>query len=71
MTNSYSTFMLLRNLPNPFQNDLVSHVKSAIDDKNVLQLVLDGDQGLMRHVILVERPKRIDCRGSQTSPAVG
>ena len=44
------------NLPNPFQNDLVSHVKSAIDDKNVLQFVLDGDQALMRHVILADDP---------------
>ncbi len=44
------------NLPNPFENDLVVHVKSAIDDKNVLQFVLDGDQGLMRDVILVDDP---------------
>ena len=44
------------NLPNPFENDLVSHVKSAIDDKNVLQFVLDGDQALMRHVILADDP---------------
>ena len=44
------------NLPNPFENDLVSHVKSAIDDKNVLQFVLDGDQRLMRHVILADDP---------------
>ena len=44
------------NLPHPFQNDLVSHLKSATDDKNVLQFVLDGDQGLVRDVILVDDP---------------
>ena len=44
------------NLPNPFQNDLVCHLKSALDDKNVLQFVLDGDQRLMHHVILVDDP---------------
>src|SRR5579883_1478721 len=42
------------NLPNPFENDLVVHAKCAIDDKNVIQFVLDGDQLLMRHVILAD-----------------
>ena len=49
-------FSAFLNLPNPFQNDLVFRVKSAIDDKNVLKLVLDGDQPLMRHVILADDP---------------
>ena len=44
------------NLAHPFENDLVCHLKSAFDDKNVLQFVLDGDQGLMRDVILVDDP---------------
>ena len=35
----FHTFAFV-NLSDPFENDLVFHVKSAFDDKNVLQFVL-------------------------------
>ena len=46
----------LLNVPNPFQHDLVLHVQSGIDDKYVVQFVLDGDQPLFGLVILADDP---------------
>src|SRR5262245_43385480 len=48
--------LAVANLSDPLENDPVSQVESAIDDENVLQFVLDGDQGLMRRVILADDP---------------
>ena len=49
-------FLPVANLSDPFQNDLVFHVNSALDDKNVVQFVLEGDQALMRHMIVADDP---------------
>ena len=46
--------LAVANLPDPLQNDLIFHIKSALEDKNVLQFVLEGDLSLMHHVILAE-----------------
>ncbi len=42
------------NLPDPLENDLVVHIKSLLDDKDVLHFVLDGDLALMHHVIFAD-----------------
>ena len=42
------------NLSDPLQNDLVVHIKSALDDKDVVLFVRDGDLALMHHVILAD-----------------
>ncbi len=42
------------NLPDPLENDLVVHIKSILDDKDVVHFVLDGDLALMHHVIFAD-----------------
>ena len=40
------------NLSDPFENDLVVHIKSLPDDKDVVHFVLDDDLARMDHVSL-------------------
>ena len=59
------------NLSDPLENDLVVHIKSLLDDKDVLQFVLDDDLALMRHVIFVDDVNVPLVENSRKSPVEG
>jgi hypothetical protein len=44
------------NLANSFEHDLVTRIKPAFDDKNVLEFVLDRDLSLMHDIFFVDDP---------------
>ena len=46
--------LAVANLSDPLENDLVVHIQSLLDDKDVIQFVLDDDLALMHHVIFVD-----------------
>src|SRR3569833_2987071 len=41
-------------LSDSFKNDLVVRAKPLLDDKNIVQLILDFDLALMRHVVFID-----------------
>src|SRR3569623_1599685 len=41
-------------LPHPFENDFVVGAESLFDDEEVVQLILNFDLALMRHVVLID-----------------